>query len=391
MNYEFAARMGKVPRSFIREILKVSEDPEIISFAGGLPSPESFPYHDIKESAVRVLDEKGAQALQYSTTEGYYPLREWISQRYQMRGLEVEPEEVLMTNGSQQGLDLVGKIFLNQNDPVLVERPTYLSALQSFGLYEPIFHSLPLGQEGVDVLDLQEALNRFRPKLFYAVPNFQNPTGTSYSLECRKEVARVLKGSDTVLVEDDPYGEIRFLGEDHPPVKAFLGESLFLGSFSRVVSPGIRLGWVTAPSEVMDKLVTAKQASDLHTSLLSQMIIHCYLSDYDVEAHLKRIRSMYKRKRDLMVSLIKDEFPEDVKCTEPEGGMFLWVTLPEGVSSLELFKRALEEKVAFVPGPAFFSENPQDNTLRINFSNSSREEIEEGINRLARSLGELEN
>lgn len=391
MKYEFAARMGKVPRSFIREILKVTEDPEIISFAGGLPNPESFPYHDIKEVAVQVLEESGAQALQYSTTEGYYPLREWVSNRYQSKGVKVDPEEVLVTNGSQQGLDLVGKIFLNQKDPVLVERPTYLAALQSFGLYEPVFHSVPLEEDGVDVNRLEEALHEFDPKLFYAVPNFQNPTGISYSLKRRKEVARVLTGSNTVFVEDNPYGEIRFMGEDHPPVKAFLEESVLLGSFSKIVSPGIRLGWITAPAEVMDKLVTAKQASDLHSSLLSQMIVHRYLSLYDVEAHLRKIRSMYKSQRDLMVSLIQEEFPEDVQYTAPEGGMFLWVTLPEGMSSLELFEMALKEKVAFVPGQAFYAEEPQYNTLRMNFSNSSAEKIEEGIKRLGNVIKKLLN
>jgi 2-aminoadipate transaminase len=301
----------------------------------------------------------------------------------------VEPEEVLVTNGSQQGLDLVGKIFLNQKDPVLVERPTYLAALQSFGLYESIFHSLPLEKDGVDVNRLEEALDRFHPRLFYAVPNFQNPTGISYSLKRRKEVAQALKGSDTVFVEDNPYGEIRFMGEDHPPVKAFLDESVLLGSFSKIVSPGMRLGWITAPDEVMDKLVTAKQASDLHSSLLSQMIVHRYLSQYDVEAHLNKIRSMYKAKRDLMVSLIQKEFPEDVECTEPEGGMFLWVTLPEGMSSLELFERALKEKVAFVPGQAFYAEKPRLDTLRMNFSNSSEERIEEGIKRLGAAIKKL--
>lgn len=391
MKYEFAARMGKVPRSFVREILKVTEDPEIISFAGGLPNPESFPYHDIKEVAVQVLEESGAQALQYSTTEGYYPLREWVSNRYQSKGVKVDPEEVLVTNGSQQGLDLVGKIFLNQKDPVLVERPTYLAALQSFGLYEPVFHSVPLEEDGVDVNRLEEVLHEFDPKLFYAVPNFQNPTGISYSLKRRKEVARVLTGSNTVFVEDNPYGEIRFMGEDHPPVKAFLEESVLLGSFSKIVSPGIRLGWITAPAEVMDKLVTAKQASDLHSSLLSQMIVHRYLSLYDVDAHLRKIRKMYKSQRDIMVSLIQEEFPEDVQYTAPEGGMFLWVTLPEGMSSLELFEMALKEKVAFVPGQAFYAEEPQFNTLRMNFSNSSEEKIEEGIKRLGNVIKKLLN
>jgi 2-aminoadipate transaminase len=383
--------MGKIPRSFVREILKVTEDPEIISFAGGLPSPESFPHQEIKEAAIQVLEEDGAQALQYSTTEGYYPLREWVAHRYQMKGLVVDPEDILITNGSQQGLDLVGKIFLNQKDPVLVERPTYLAALQSFGLYEPEFHSLPLEKDGVHVNRLEEALTQFYPKLFYAVPNFQNPTGISYSLKRRKEVARLLNDSDTVFVEDNPYGEIRFMGEDQPPLKAFLEDSVLLGSFSKIVSPGIRLGWITTPTEIMDKLVTAKQASDLHSSLLSQMIVHRYLSLYDVEAHLNKIRSMYKRQRDLMVTLIQEEFPEGVKCTEPEGGMFLWVTLPEGMSTLELFEIALKEKVAFVPGQAFYAENPQFNTLRMNFSNSSEEKIKEGIYRLAKSIKKLEN
>ena len=386
----FADRMSKVPRSFVREILKVTENPDIISFAGGLPNPISFPHKEIAEVAAVVLSDFSDEALQYATTEGYRPLRNYIANRYQKSGLEVEPDNILMINGSQQGLDLIGKVFLNRDDVMLIERPTYLAAIQAFGLYEPKFVSIPLLDDGIDMDVLKNRLDALNPKLFYSIPNFQNPTGISYSQKKREELGRLFNENNTVFVEDNPYGEIRFMGKDLPPVMSYLENSVLLGSFSKIVSPGMRMGWIVADNEVMNHLVTAKQASDLHSNFLMQMIVYRYLTGYDVETHLKKIRELYRIQRDCMVSMIKKYFPSDVKYTKPEGGMFLWVTLPDGMSSMELFKVAVDENVAFVPGEAFYSDNPELNTLRLNFSNSNEKKIEEGIKRLGSAIKSLE-
>lgn len=385
----FADRMSKVPRSFVREILKVTEDSDIISFAGGLPNPKSFPHKEIAEVASEVLKYESSEALQYSTTEGYKPLREYIAQRYLKNGLKVDTDEILITNGSQQGLDLVAKVFLNRDDGVIVERPTYLAAIQAFGMYEPRFHSVKLLNDGPDTPALEKVLKQENSKIFYCVPNFQNPSGISYSEEKRREVAGIIQETNAVLVEDNPYGEIRFMGTDLPPIKKFLPDSVLLGSFSKIVAPGIRLGWVVAGDEVMDKLVTAKQASDLHSNYLAQRMVHRFLTEYDIENHLNKIRNMYLQQRDVMVHSIEKYFPEGVSCTKPEGGMFLWVTLPEGVSSMELFDLAVKENVAFVPGEAFYVDDPEINTMRLNFSNSDEKNIVEGIKRLANALEKI--
>ncbi len=382
----FADRMSNVPRSFVREILRVTEDPDIISFAGGLPNPISFPHKEIAESAAAVFKDSSNEALQYGSTEGYKPLRDYIAKRYQNSGLDVNPDNILMINGSQQGLDLIGKVFLNRDDVVLIERPTYLAAIQSFGLYEPKFVSIPLLEDGVDLEVLEDMVESFNPKFFYSIPNFQNPTGITYSKNKREKIGDIFNENNTILVEDNPYGEIRFIGEDLPSIKNYIENSVLLGSFSKIVSPGMRLGWIVADKEIMNHLITAKQASDLHSNYLTQMIVHHYLTGYDVENHIQDIRDMYRIQRDCMVNMIKKYFPSDVKYTKPEGGMFLWVTLPEDMSSMELFEIAIKENVAFVPGEAFYSNNPETNTLRLNFSNSNKKKIEEGIKRLGHAI-----
>ncbi len=382
----FADRMSNVPRSFVREILRVTEDPDIISFAGGLPNPISFPHNEIAKSAAAVLEDSSNEALQYGSTEGYKPLREYIAKRYQNSGLDINSDNILMINGSQQGLDLVGKIFLNREDVVLIERPTYLAAIQSFGLYEPKFVSVPLLEDGVDLDVLEDMIESLNPKLFYSIPNFQNPTGITYSKNKREKIGAIFNKNDTILVEDNPYGEIRFIGKDLPPIKSYLDKSVLLGSFSKIVSPGMRLGWIVADNDIMNHLITAKQASDLYSNYLSQMIVHRYLTGYNVENHIQHIRDMYRIQRDCMVNMIKKYFPSDVKYTKPEGGMFLWVTLPEDMSSMELFEVAIRDNVAFVPGEAFYSNNPEINTLRLNFSNSNEKKIEEGIKRLSHAI-----
>ncbi|MBW4257848.1 PLP-dependent aminotransferase family protein [Methanobacterium subterraneum] len=391
MNHRFARRMNKIPRSFVREILKVTDDEDMISFAGGLPNPQSFPVEAIKNATSRVLTEDGEKVLQYSTTEGYRPLRELIAQRYEKQGLQVEVDDILITNGSQQCLDLVGKVFLDRDDGVVMERPTYLAAIQAFGLYEPQFHSVPLLDDGVDTEALEKILKEEEIKLFYSVTSFQNPTGITYSRDKRREVAEILTKHNTILVEDNPYGEIRFMGEDIPPIKSMIPDSILFGTFSKIVSPGMRMGWIVAPPEVMEKLVTAKQASDLHSNYFTQRVVYQYLQDNNVDNHIQNIRKLYKSQRDQMVQSIREYLPEGVKHTAPEGGMFLWVTLPEGMSSMDLFKLAIKEKVAFVPGETFYTENPETNTMRLNFSNCCEEEIIEGMKRLGTAIQKMED
>ncbi len=389
MAKQFADRMYSVHRSFIREILKVTDDPSIISFAGGLPNPKSFPVDEVSAAAVKVLKESGESALQYSTTEGYLPLREYIAKRYARYGIKADASEILITTGSQQGLDLVGKVFLNKGDTVAVERPTYLAAIQSFGMYEPRFVDVSLQDDGIDVPALKEVLAG-GAKLFYSVPSFQNPTGITYSHEKRKQVADAFKDSDIVFIEDNPYGDIRFMGEDLSPMRRYMGSAVItMGTFSKTVSPGMRLGWLYAPSEIMDKLITAKQAADLHTSYFVQRVVYQYLTDNDVERHIKKIQGMYKVQRDAMVSAIERYFPAGIHYTRPEGGMFLWVTLPEALSSTKLFDMAIKDKVAFVPGQAFFIDGSGQNTLRLNYSSSNEAQIEEGIRRLAVAINTL--
>ncbi|MDD1749575.1 MAG: PLP-dependent aminotransferase family protein [Methanothrix sp.] len=385
----FADRMGCVHRSFVREILKVTEDLEIISFAGGLPNPRYFPVQEVAQAAQKVLSECGETALQYSTTEGYLPLREIIADRYARKGVKVKASEILITNGSQQGLDLLSKIFLNKGDGVILERPTYLAAIQSFGFFEPKFHSIPLQEDGIDLQALEKVLLKDDARLLYSVPNFQNPTGITYSQDKLKAVAEKMSGGSTVFIEDNPYGDLRFMGEDRPSMKNFLGENaVLLGSFSKIVAPGVRLGWICACEEIMEKLIIAKQALDLHSNYLCQRIVHQYLNDNDIERHIAKIRKAYREQRDFMVATMEEIFPECVSFTRPEGGMFLWVTLPESMSSLDLFNRAIKEKVAFVPGQAFYADGGGSNTMRLNFSNSDNDRIVEGITRLGKVIKE---
>lgn len=388
MNNLFADRMATTHKSFIREILKVTQDSNVISFAGGLPNPKLFPVKELADACLKVLQEDGENVLQYSTTEGYLPLREYIAERYFVKkDLQVSPDEILITNGSQQGLDLVGKVFLNKGDRIVIERPGYLGAIQAFGIFEPEFVPIPLLDDGIDIDLLEKALETNQTKLFHTVINFQNPSGVTYSRRKREKLADIIKGHNMVLVEDNPYGELRFMGEDLPSMKSYLRDgAVVLGSFSKVVTPGLRLGWICAAKNVMDKIVVAKQSSDLHSNYLSQRAVYRYLIDHDLDEHILKIREVYKRQRDSMVSMIEQHFPEEIECTKPEGGMFLWATLPENLSSLNLFKLATAENVVFVPGRAFYVDGGGDNTLRLNFSNSDENKIEEGIKRLAKVI-----
>lgn len=390
MNIQFADRMNNVHKSFVREILKVAANPQVISFAGGLPNPSSFPVLEVQNATHKVLNDDGYNVLQYSNTEGYLPLRQYIAERYFKKGVVVDPNEILITNGSQQGLDLIGKVLLNKNDDILMERPGYLGAIQAFSVFEPKFHTVPVVDDGVDIDSLKEVIKSHEPKLFYGVPNFQNPSGITYTAQNREIVANILNEYNTIFIEDDPYGELRFMGQDVPSMKTYLGDNtILLGSFSKIVAPAMRLGWICARHEIMEKLIIAKQASDLHTNYFSQRVIHQYLIDNNIDNHIKKITELYKGQRNCMVSMIEKYFPQEVKSTKPEGGMFLWATLPEGFSSLELFDMAIKQNVAFVPGDPFYINEKGTNTMRLNYTSSTEEKIEEGIKRLSEAIKDL--
>ncbi len=388
MGHLYATRMSTIPKSFIREILKVTEDPEVISFAGGLPNPRFFPVKEIARASSDVLAGTDVSALQYSTTEGYQPLREYIAKRYQnKKNLDISAEQILITNGSQQGLDLIGKVFIGKDDGIVIEKPAYLGAIQAFAVYEPSFYPVPLLEDGMDVEGLKNVLAEHRVKLFHTVINFQNPSGISYTQNKRKDLAEVFEQHDTVVVEDDPYGELRFAGIEPQSMWSLLdGRVVLLGSFSKTIAPGLRLGWICANREIMDKLVIAKQASDLHSNSLCQRIVHQYLLSNNVDIHIATIAAAYKKQRDTMIAVIEESFPAEVSFTRPEGGMFLWVTLPERLSALELFEHAVREKVAFVPGTPFFVDGGGANNMRLNFSNADHDMIEKGIRRLGQIM-----
>ncbi len=385
----YSDRILSTPSSFIRDILKVTQDPSVISFAGGLPNPISFPEEALKESACRIIDNEGGKVFQYSTTEGHLPLRQFVADKYNKNfGLNITPEDVLITTGSQQALDLIAKTLLNKGDRVIIEEPGYLGAIQAFCMFEPEFLPVTLEDDGLDLKKLEETLKKERVKFAYVVPNFQNPTGLTYSKERREAVCALFDRYDTVLVEDDPYGELRFKGEKLPYIGAGkLPHSVLLGTFSKTVTPGMRLGFIiTQDKELMNHLVTAKQSSDLHTNIFSQYMIADYLAHNEYQKHVDKIIALYKGQAEAMPAAMKKSSPAHVKYTEPEGGMFIWVTLPEGQSALDLFHKAMEKKVAFVPGDPFYAGKTNVNTFRLNYTNSTPETIREGIKRLAEVL-----
>jgi 2-aminoadipate transaminase len=383
--YTFASRMARTPKSFIREILKVTERPEIISFAGGLPSPALIDTEGIRRAADTVLEQDGRSALQYSTTEGYLPLRQFIADRYKKRlDLSISPDEILITNGSQQCLDLIGKVLINTGDHIAIERPGYLGAIQAFSLYEPVFHPVILQKDGPDLPSLDYECHSNHIRFFYGVPSSQNPSGITYSKRRRQEMAGILKEHGVLFIEDDAYGELSFSGESMPSMRRFLpDQTIITGSFSKILAPGMRLGWVVAPPEIMEQLVIAKQASDLHSNYLSQRIASEYLSRNDIGAHIKKIRKCYQQQCNLMIRIIEEKFPKNVTCTHPLGGMFIWVTLPHGYSSMDIFEKALGQNVAVLPGIPFYIDGGGMDTLRLNFSNSTCDAIRIGMERLA--------
>lgn len=382
-------RMRNTKPSFIREILKVTDRPDMISFAGGLPNPISFPKEELKESMNRIVEQYGDKVFQYSTTEGYRPLREWIAKRYQERyGVSFDIDDIIITTGSQQGLDLMGKVLLNKGDKVCLEKPGYLGAIQAFSLYEPEFMAISLLDDGVDLEELEEVLENNDVKLLYVVPNFQNPTGLTYSKQKREALCALLERYNTVLIEDDPYSDLSFEQETLPYIGAGkLTNSVLFGSISKIITPGLRLGWIcTKNKEIIEQVAVAKQASDLHSNIFSQYLIYDYIMNNDLQKHIDEICKLYKEQSQVMIDATKKYFPKEVKVTRPKGGMFMWAELPEGMSSEKLFQLALEESVAFVPGNPFYTKEGEVNTLRLNYTNSDATMIEEGIKRLGKII-----
>ncbi len=376
------------PASFVRGILKVAADPSIISFAGGLPNPISFPQDALSESMQRIVKDYGSKVFQYSLTAGLPELRRYIAQRYKAKhGLDITEDEIVITTGSQQALDLIAKVLLDRGDGVVVENPTYLAAIQAFSMSMPKFYPVDLTDEGMDVDGLRRALEN-EVKFAYAIPNFQNPTGLTYSAACRERVFAALDERDTVLIEDDPYGELMFGGTRLPYIGAGrLKNSILLGTFSKTCTPGMRTGYIVCKNaELMKHISVAKEASDLHTNIFSQYLIYDYLTHNDYDAHISRITELYRKQADAMISAMRKYFPPTVGYTEPRGGMFLWVTLPDGMSAMSLFPKALENKVAFVPGDPFYVDRKDANTMRLNFTNADCATIEEGIRRLGAIL-----
>jgi len=395
----YALRMDNIKSSAIRELLKITSQPDVISFAGGLPAPDVFPIEKFKEAAEVVLTEMGESALQYGTTEGYQPLREMIAKNASKYGLQISADNVLITAGSQQALDLMGRIFINRGDRVLVESPTYLGALQAWNAYGVKYITIPFDDNGMRT-DMLESCLRTGLKFIYVLPNFQNPTGVTLSRERRKQLVEISNAYGVPILEDDPYGQLRYEGDHLPPVvvlddeirakevPVYSGNVIYTSTFSKILAPGLRLAWVVAPIDVIKKLVQAKQGCDLHTSTLTQYIAYQVSNSPWMKTHIQFIRKIYKERRDVMIQTLEEFMPEGVQWTKPKGGLFLWVTLPENCDTTALFSTAVEAKVAYVPGTSFHPLGGGLNTMRLNFSYSKPEIIREGIKRLAKVLKE---
>ncbi|MDX1613617.1 MAG: PLP-dependent aminotransferase family protein [Candidatus Promineifilaceae bacterium] len=401
----YAQRTQWMGSSAIRELLKLTQKPDIISFAGGLPAPEVFPVDAFQAAAQRVLSQHGSQALQYSTTEGYLPLRQLIVEKMARYGIEATPDNVLLTNGSQQALDLIGKVLLNPGDLILTEEPTYLGALQAWRAYQAEFASVPIDDHGLQIDRLEEALCG-GPKFMYILPNFQNPAGVTLTLERRQALIETADHYGIPIVEDDPYGELRYEGEHLPSLVVLDAERLgsracpengqgdgfmrgnviYLSTFSKTLAPGLRLGWIVAPTSVIQRCVMAKQGTDLHTSTLVQMVAYEVARNGQLDEHVRKIREVYRQRRDHMLAAMERHFPPEVRWTRPQGGLFLWVTLPPPLQTAAVLEKAVANKVAFVPGSVFYPNDEGRNTCRLNFSHAQPEQIETGIQRLGEVL-----
>ncbi|MBP8997954.1 MAG: PLP-dependent aminotransferase family protein [Anaerolineaceae bacterium] len=394
--YRFSQRTQRMKASAIRELLAVAEKPGMISFGGGFPAPEVFPVEEFTRASKYVLENLGAEALQYGSTEGYVPLRQMISRHSIRSGMQVNINNILITTGSQQALDLLGKIFINRGDRILVESPTYLGALQAWNAYGAEYISVPVDEYGMRTDLLEDAL-RTGPKFIYVLPNFQNPTGTTLPFERRMKLIELADRYGVPIIEDDPYGQLRYEGEDIPSVEildsrmreqngTYTGNVIYLSTFSKILAPGLRLAWVVAPDNVIHKLALAKQGTDLNTSTFNQIVAHEVGQHGFIDRHVEMMRKVYLERRNAMVDSLEENMPEGVSWTRPQGGLFLWVTLPEPFNSTELLPQVIEDNVAYVPGEFFHADGTGKNTMRLNFSYCSPEKINEGIARLGKAF-----
>ena len=395
MNLKLSDRITKpdFQGEFTASILAAAASPDIISFAGGLPNPVSFPVAQMEEATKKVLEENGVTALQYSSTAGWPALRQWIAKRYETMGVTgVKADDIIVTNGSQQALAMMGAVMINAGDKVIVENPTYLVALQSFHVFDPVVLPVTMNPDGIDCEELAKVVKKNpEAKFAYLIPNFQNPTGLSYSQEVHDKVVEIFKGTDILVLEDNPYRELRFAGTATDSFGKELGEQCcMLGTFSKIVTPGMRIGWICVRNkELREKLLSYKATADLHTNIFSQMVLAQYLADNDVDEHIEKTKVLYKQKSDFMVACLKKYLPEGCQLTPTEGGMFLWVTLPNGISAVELYRKALAKGVAICPGDPFYEYERNVSSFRVNYSNSTDEAIEKGIKILGEACAEM--
>ncbi len=393
MSIRYAKRIDGMNSSAVRDALKWTSKPGVISFAGGMPAPETFPLEKLAAAAEVVYRQQGQTAFQYGTTEGYLPLREKIAARHRKDGMDCTAEQIRITSGSQQGLDLTGKIFLDPGDIVVCETPSYSGAITAFNAYECEYLSIDTDEDGMIMEDLEEKLNQYGDKIkfIYVIPNFQNPSGRTWSLERRKALLQTAVKYHIPIVEDDPYGELRYEDERIPTIKSMdtTGIVIYLGTLSKVLSPGIRVGWVFASPEILEQYNKAKQGADLQTSTVAQMVANVFWEQNDLDAHILELREVYRKRRDLMLQCIEQEFPSRCQYTKPKGGLFIWVTLPEGFDTKEILPRVAENQVAYVPGDTFYPGGDVKNTLRLNFSNADEEHIIKGMQLMGAILREI--
>jgi 2-aminoadipate transaminase len=381
--WAFSDRAEEMKSSAIRNILKITERPDVISFAGGLPAPELFPIEALKKACEKVLDNFGPKALQYSLTRGVLPLRQILAERLSREGMILSEENVSITGGSQQALDLAGKVFLNEGDVVLCENPTYLGAIQAFNAYRPQWVTADMDEDGIVVEQVEEKIKKHHPRFIYVVANFQNPSGITLSLERRKHLIRLAQKYGVPIIDDNPYGDLRYVGENLPSLKSLGGDLVIeLGTCSKIVSPGLRVAWIVACPEVLVKFERMKEGTDLHTNTFAQYVLYQYIEDGNLDRHIEKIKATYSARRDVMIDALRQDFPEGVRWYEPQGGLFLWIELPRGISASKLLDEAVSRKVAYVPGKPFYPHEDKDNTLRLNFSNAGPDLTREGIKRL---------
>ena len=388
--FAISDRAEKMKSSVIRELLKLAKQPGVISLAGGLPDEELFPINDIKEAADRMLVEKGRQALQYGTTEGYIHLREYLAKwMLEKKNIKCSADEILITTGSQQGLDLTGRVFINNGDNIFASSPTYLGAVQAFNAYYPNWITLPSDDDGMILDGFEEIIKTKKPKFIYQVPTFQNPDGKTMPLDRREKLVEIAVKYNVPIIEDDPYSSLLYTGSTPPALKTLAPEHvIYMSTFSKMVCPGFRVAWIVAPKEILSKFVAMKQGCDLHTSTLAQYLLHEYISAGKMDAHIEKIKIEYGKKMLKMKEAIKIHLPKETKVTEPIGGMFFWIELPKNINTTDLLPIAVKNDVAFVPGSPFHPDGTGQNTLRLNFSKPTLEEIDEGLRRLGKVIKE---